>query len=195
VGIFQEFFGTSQEASWRRLADALGGSYDERFWTGPIVAVKHFQWTIELDTTAIEKFMYTRLRAYFNCDDFRFEMNHVGCDLWHLFGPVQPRIKIGDEAFDAEHVIRGNDKSRMSRLFANREIRDLIAMHTNLNLGVRAARGWFWRTPPVAELYAHAPGVITDLESLKSLFYLHCELLNLLCRMGAILRSKPGVPL
>jgi hypothetical protein len=197
MNVLQELFGPSREVIWRQLADALGGSYDERLFTGSIVLAKHEQWTIALDTIAIEKVEHTRLRAPFLNRGLRFEIHAATYDFWQQTGLAPSDIKIGDEAFDAEWVIRGNDEARIQQLLGNQEIRDLIAVHKNVQLGVREDQGKLWRNYPegVEELYLHLPKVVTDLELLKALFYLFSEVLDELCRLDLASPKGPGVSL
>ncbi len=85
MGILRQIFGPSREEVWRQLATEIGANYEQNFWTGAKVQVQYGEWTITLDSYAVNtgktQHHFTRFRApYVNQDGFRFGIHRK-----HLF--------------------------------------------------------------------------------------------------------------
>jgi hypothetical protein len=82
-------------------------------------------------------------------------------------------------------------------MFGDRNIRRMIERLPNVYLDVRDDDGWFKSRFPegVDELYYRFPGVLTDIERLKSLYELFAEVLNHLCHIGSAYENDPRIAL
>jgi hypothetical protein len=204
MSILRQIFGPSKEDIWRQLSDQIGGDFVQTgFLKTPKVEVHHKEWTITLDTftesTGETSQTYTRMRApYVNKDGFRFTIYRKG--FFSEFGKLlgMQDIEIGEPEFDAAFIIKGNDVTMVRNLFSNRTIRHLIDQQPKIYFTVKDDDGgWFRSRFPegVDELYFRVPGVIKDMERLKSLYGLFAEVLNHLCHIGSSYENDPGVTL
>ena len=177
-------------------------------------------WTVTFDTYKKGKRpTFTRIRApYVNKDGFRFTIYNrtllsdlgkalgmqdvvVGGPKFENLAPlcgvpsyVDPYdIEIGEPEFDNEFIIKGNNEEKIRQLFSNIKIRDLMQSQPSIFLQVKDDEGFFGDTFPagVDELYFQTPGVIKDIERLKSLYYLIAEVLNMLCHIGSAYEDDP----
>ena len=197
------FFGPSQKEVWSQLSKELEIEFVEGgFWRGNKVVAKVREWSITLDTYAVSTgkhtTVYTRMRAPFiNKDGFRFKISRKGIfsGLGKLFGMED--IEVGFPQFDEDFIIQGNNPVKLQDLFANSKIRELVEVQPNILFQVKDDEGWFGAEFPegVDELYFQVPGVIKDLERLKTLFDLFAEVLNQLCVIDSAYEEDPGVNL
>lgn len=116
--------------------------------------------------------IFTRIRApYVNPDGFRFTIYRRGVfsGMGKMLGMQD--VEVGFQEFDNDFIIKGNDESRLRQLFANPEIRELIAGQKGINFSVKDDEGWFGPTFPegVDELAFVVTGVIRDVDRLKRL--------------------------
>jgi hypothetical protein len=196
-------FGPSKKEIWRQLSEQIGARYVEGgFLKGDKVEATHGEWIVTLDNYAVSTgkvtIVYTRMRApYVNPDGFRFTIYRGGSfsELGKWFGMQD--IEVGDEAFDREFVVKGNDESRVRQLFSNPRIRELIALQPKIHFTVKDDEGWFGAKFPdgVDELLFVVGGVIKDVERLQRLYELFAETLDELCRMGSAYTTAPDVRL
>lgn len=199
----RNLFGPSQAEIWSQLAGEINATYVEGgFLRGRKVEAKVGQWTVTLDSYTVStgktSMTFTRLRApYVNADGFRFKIYHksIFTGLGKLFGMQD--VEIGDPVFDEAFVIQGTDEAKLRQLFAQAEIRQLIAEQPSIHLEVKDDEGWFGASFPegVDELYFQVPGVITDVERLKRLFDLFSLTLQHLCQIGSAYENDPQVTL
>jgi hypothetical protein len=199
MGILRQLFGPSQKEIWRQLADEIHADYIK----GNKVEAHCGQWTVTLDIYTVSHgksaTTYTRLRApYVNKDGFRFTIYRKGpfTRLGKLLGMQD--VEVGFPEFDKAFVIKGNNEEKLRALFADSRIRQLIEMQQKkIQLTVKDNEGWFGKHFPdgVDELYFMVPGVIKDIDRLKSLYYLFAETLNRLCQIGSADESDPEVKL
>jgi len=196
-------FGPSRDEIWRQLSQEIGGELVEGgFWKQNKVQARHGSWTVTLDTytvsTGHSHVHFTRLRAPFvSRGGFAFAISRKG-----LFSELGKRLGMQDievghsVAFDEDFIIKGNDEARVRSLFANPEIRRLIAEQPEVHLAVKDKDGPFDGFPQeVDELVFHVRGVIKDVSRLRSLFELFSEVLDELCRLGCAAPEDPGVSL
>lgn len=147
------------------------------------------------NTTTIE---YTRLRApYVNQDGFRFTVYRKG--IFSFLGSwlrLQD-VKVGDPEFDEAFVVKGSDEDKLRALLGDATIRQLLEAQPEVYLTVKDDEGWFGTRFPegVDELYFSVPGVIGDVEQLKSLYNLFAEILHQLCHIGSAYENDPGLEL
>src|SRR6266542_6858294 len=133
MGALRRMFGPSRKEIWRQLSSKSGASYiDGGFWKGDKVQAAHDQWTVTLDTYAVSTgkatIVFTRMRApYVNSGGFRFTVYRKG--LFSGIGKMlgMQDIEIGDEAFDHDFIVKGDDEAQVRELLANQKIRELIA--------------------------------------------------------------------
>jgi hypothetical protein len=201
MGALRRVFGPSRKEIWRQLSSEIDARYVEGgFWKGDKVQATHDEWTVTLDTYVVSTgkttIVYTRMRApYVNPGGFRFTIYRKG-----VFSGIAKKlgmqdIEIGDQSFDQDFIVKGNDETRVRELFSNQKIRELIARQPEIHFTVKDDEGWFGASFPegVDELYFARVGVIKDVERLKLLYELFAETLDQLCRMGAAYRQSPDV--
>jgi len=201
--ILRQAFGPSKDEIWRQLCNQIGGDFVEGgIWKGSKVQVHHKQWTITLDTYTESDGEHsstcTRMRApYVNRDGFRFTIYRKG--LFSGFGKMlgMQDVEIGEGEFDDAFIIKGNDETKLRRMFGERNIRRMIERQPDFYLDVRDDDGWFKGRFPegVDELYYRVPGVVKDVERLKSLYGLFAEVLNHLCHIGSAYETDPRIAL
>jgi hypothetical protein len=198
------FFGQGREEIWKQLCAAIGADFvDGGFWKGDKVQAHVKSWTITLDTYTVSSghshVTYTRMRAPFvSRDGLRFRIYRKG--LFSGLGKAlgMQDIEVGHSLhFDEDFIIQGNDESKIRSLFANSEIRRLIAEQPQIRLELKDDEGFFRVRFPegVDELHFQVVGVIKDVERLKKLFDLFAEVLEELHRMGSAAEEAPGVAL
>lgn len=196
-------FGPSREEIWRQLSQEIGGELIEGgFWKQGKVQARHGSWTVTLDnytvSTGHSHATFTRLRAPFvSRDGFSFNIYRKG-----LFSELGKRLGMQDietgqsAAFDEDFIVKGNDEAKVRSLFANPEIRRLIAVQPKIRLEIKDKDRPFDGFPEeVDELVFHVHGVIKDVARLRGLFDLFAEVLDELCRMGCAAPDDPGVSL
>ncbi|MEO8077140.1 MAG: DUF3137 domain-containing protein [Acidobacteriota bacterium] len=203
MSMFRSPFGPSRQEIWRQLAAETDAAYvDGGFWKRDKVQARHGEWTVTLDTYAVSTgkvvIVYTRLRApYVNSDGFRFTIYRRG-----LFSDIAKKlgmqdVEIGDEQFDRDFIIKGNDDGKLRSLFSSPTLRELIAGQPEILLTVKDHEGYFGPTFPEGtdELHYLVTGVIKDLDRLKRLYDLFAETLDQLCRIGSAYERDPGITL
>jgi len=203
MGALRRVFGPSRKEIWRQLSSEIDARYvDGGFWKGDKVQATHDQWIVTLDTYAVSTgkttIVFTRMRApYVNPGGFRFTVYRKGMfsGIGKMLGMQD--IEIGDESFDQDFIVKGNDEARVRELLSTQKIRELIARQRDIHFTVKDDEGWFGATFPegVDELHFHVVGVIKDVERLKVLYELFAETLDQLCRMGAAYKESPNVTL
>lgn len=193
MGVLRRLFGPSKEEIWRQLSEQIGAQYVESsFWKGDKVEATHGEWTVTLDSYAVHTgkvvIVFTRMRApYVNPGGFRFSVfrRHAFSGVARWLGLQD--IEVGDEPFDDQFIVRGNDENRVRELFANPRIRELLSSQPDVHFDVKDDEGWFGPKFPegVDELHFAVGGTIKDIERLKLLYELFAETLDQLCRIGS----------
>jgi hypothetical protein len=202
-GNFMGLFGPSKKEIWQQLADEIQADYvNKGFWSGDRVEAHIDNWVVVLDTytvsTGKSSITYTRMRAPFvNLNNFYFKIYRTGfiSGLGKMLGMED--INIGYEEFDEDFVIKSNSEEKVTQLFSNKVIRDLIEGQPKINLEIKDDEGFFNAHFPegVDELYFHVAGVIKDIDRLKELCELFAEVLKELCSLGSASVEEPGVVL
>jgi hypothetical protein len=204
MGFLGGVFGPSRDEIWRQLCAEIGADFVEGgFWKGDKVQAHVKNWTVTLDTYTVSSghshVTYTRMRAPFvSHDGLRFRIYRKG--LFSGLGKAlgMQDIEVGYSLhFDEDFIIKGNDEAKVRALFANSEIRRLIAEQPQIRLELKDDEGSFRKHFPegVDELHFQIVGVIKDVERLKKLFDLFAEVLEELYRLGSASERDPGVPL
>lgn len=189
MGLLRELFGPSQHEVWEALCQEIGADFiDGGFFKGTKVVAEIKEWVITLDTYTVStgktSTTYTRMRApYLNKDGFKFRIYRKGIfsNIGKLLGLQD--IEVGYPEFDDQFIIKGNDRDKLVSLFSNSRIRKLIEIQPDISLEVKDDEGWFGSEFPegVDELYFQVPGIIKDMDRLKTLYFLFAEVLNQLC--------------
>jgi hypothetical protein len=187
-------FGPSREEVWKQLCGEIGADFvDGGFWKGDKVQAHVKGWTITLDVYTVSSghshVTYTRMRAPFvNRDDFS--------GLGKALGMQDIEIGVSSQ-FDDDFIVQSNDEIKVKALFANAEIRRLIAEQPQIRLELKDDEGLFRARFPegVDELHFQVVGVIRDVERLKKLFDLFAEVLEEMHRLGFASDQDPGVKL
>jgi hypothetical protein len=198
-------FWNSHEEMWKQLAGELKGQFVEpgAWWKRGRVEAQWKTWTITMDkyvvSTGKVTQVFTRLRApYVNADGFRFRIyrKSIFSGIGKSLGLVQD-IEIGEEFFDGQFVIQGNNEDRIRAMLSRVELRKLIEAQPDICFEVKDDEGWFGARFPegVDELHFLAHGVVTDLEQLHGLYKLFAEVLDYLCSVGSAYAQEPGVKL
>ncbi|MDG3006480.1 DUF3137 domain-containing protein [Paludisphaera mucosa] len=197
------WFGASRDEVWRTLSDEAGADFVEGgFWKPSKVQARVGPWTVTLDTHAVHTghahITYTRMRAPFvNSEGLKFTIYRKGVfsDLGKFLGMQD--IEIGDSEFDDAFIIKGNDETRIQKLFDDKKLRSLALAQPTLRLTVKDSEGWFGPAFPedVDELHFQVVGVLKEVDRLKDLFDLFAAVLDRLCRIGAAQERDPGVAL
>jgi hypothetical protein len=195
----QSLFGSSRKEIWRQLSEQIGASYvPGTFWKGDRVEGRHGDWIVTLDTYTVSTgkthVVYTRMRApYVNPSGFRFTIYRKGVftDIAKRFGMQD--VQVGDEPFDTDFVIQGNDEGMLRALFSDSTLRHLIEGLKDVELTVKNDDGYFGRAFPadVDQLYFSTRGVIKDLEQLKLLYQVFAETLERLVAIGSARGGDP----
>ena len=205
MGFLQSLFGPSRDEIWQQFAAGVGGDFVEGgFWKGSRVDASHGQWMVTLDTYTVSNgkssTTYTRIRApYVNPDNFHFNIYRKGIfsDLGKWLGMQD--VNVGYSQFDEDFIIKGNDESKLRRLFSNETIRALIEAQPTIQFSVHDGESSFWSAQNwptgVNELYFQVVGVIKDVDRLKLLYDLFSETLDELVRMGSASEQNPDVKL
>jgi hypothetical protein len=201
MSILRRWFGPSKREIWRQVSEEVDGRFVEgSFGQKDRIQATHGEWTVTLDKHVVPigktVVVYTRMRApYVNPDGFRFSISRRG-----LFSGIatwlgMQDIEIGDERFDRDFVIKGNNEAQVRTLLSNPRIRELIALQPDINFAVKDDEGWFGPHFPqgVDELQFIVVGMIKDVERLKLLFELFSETLDQLCRIGSAYEQAPDV--
>ncbi|ACL18741.1 hypothetical protein Dhaf_0676 [Desulfitobacterium hafniense DCB-2] len=201
MGLLREIFGPSQHEVWEALCQEIGADFiDGGFFKGTKVVAEIKEWVITLDTYTVStgktSTTYTRMRApYLNKDGFKFRIYRKGIfsNIGKLLGLQD--IEVGYPEFDDQFIIKGNDSDKLVSLFSNSRIRKLIEIQPDISLEVKDDEGWFGSEFPegVDELYFQVPGIIKDMDRLKTLYFLFAEVLNQLCLIDSAYEDSPDV--
>jgi hypothetical protein len=206
MSILRDLFGPSRDEIWQQVAATVGGNMTEgSFWgKSSRVDAAHGQWNVTLDTYTVSNgkssTTYTRMRApYVNPDGFQFNIYRRGIfsDLGKMLGMQD--VEIGDPQFDEDFITKGNDETKLRRLFSDARLRELISAQPDIHFCVKDDDNRFWGgqnfPPGTDELYFQVIGIVKDVDRLKQLFDLFAETLDELCRMGSAYEKNPEVKL
>lgn len=178
MGILRELFGPSKSEIWSQIAYDIGARYQEGgFWDRAYISYVHREWEIILDTYKVSNgkssTTYTRMRAPFvNRDGLYFKIYRSGffSNIAKYFGMQD--IEIGDEYFDNDFIIKGNNPNQIAALLAGDEIKQLIERNPRIHFEIRDDEGIFKKKYPegVDVLYFQCVGVLKDEHQIKDLF-------------------------
>ena len=203
MGLLRSNFGPSKDEIWRQIARDIGGQYqDGGFFGGDILRCRSGEWEITLDTytvsTGKSSTTYTRMRAPFeNRDRLYFKIYREGffASVGKFFGMQD--IQIGDNYFDENFVIKGNNEEKIRLLLRDPKLKELIQTQPDICFQIRDDEGWFGADFPegVNELYFQCYGVLKEEKLLKSLFDMFSITLERLVRIDSAYENDPQVRL
>jgi hypothetical protein len=204
MGILRALFGPSKAEVWQQLSQQIGGQFSKADRLhGDRVQVHASGWTVLLDSFFEDDgdggtTDYTRLRApYVNPEAFRFSVTRKGIfsGLGKLFHAQD--IEIGEPKFDEAFVIKGTDENRVKALFADPEVRRLLEALPNVSLHVIDSDGAYRPKFPdnVDELVFVVPGIVKNIDQLKTMFDMFAAILHRLTQIGGAYEGDPGVAL
>ncbi len=205
MGFLSSLFGPSKEEIWSQVANEINGDFiDGGFWKRDKLVYQHKEWELVLDTYTRSSGTgknrstktYTRLRAPFiNKDGLYFKLYREG--LFSSIGKFlgSQDIVIGDNFFDDEFIIKGNDENKIIRLFQNERIKELMSYQPSVSIEVRTGEGIFSNKYPdgIDELYFSCRGVMKSKEDLKNLFELFSQILTRLVQIDSAYQNDPEV--
>ena len=195
-------FSSGSKAVWRQLVAEVGGEFIEGGLLGSdSVRAKFKQWTIFLDTYSESgrDTVYTRfIVPYQSLDGATWRIKRKGMESWianlpglrqlgKLFAP--PEIEVGDPDFQREFIINGTNSEKMVSMLAKQEIRRLI--HRLQDPYFVATARDYQSGPRELRLYFQAPGMVEDLQQLKSVFELFEVTLDQLVAIGSASEEAP----
>lgn len=203
MGLLNDVFGPSKNEIWSQLAAELGGEHkaDGMMKSGG-VRCQHKQWEFVLDTCVVDSGkvtkQYTRMRAPFiNKDGLYVKLYRKDflTGIRSFFGMHD--IKIGDDYFDEQFIIKGNNAPKIRQLLADPRLKQLIDQQPRISLEIKDDQGVFGAAFPegVDEIVFLAVGVMKDLDKLMGLFELFATLLERLVRIDSAYEDDPGVKL
>lgn len=189
---FRDVFGENRKTAWKRLADEIGGEYEE----GGLVKVhqvrlRYKEWDIEMDTVSERRGQaqrsYTRITAGFvKKADFNFGISKQTrmSQVFQYIGAQD--ILVGIPEFDDEFIVKGEDERMVRMLLRDEKLRNLIHSMGEATFFV-SGRGGVWRKAYNDEIheviYSHK-GVVTDVDYLKRMFRMVAYTLDLLVENG-----------
>lgn len=181
--------------AFRRVADAVGGTYDgTSHWNRPVVQRRDGDWIVTLAWELVQQgSSITVVRAPFhNPTGLRFAIRdeRLFDHLLETFGFLQD-VEIGERVFDRRFTVKGFPRAAVRQLLDDR-VRELLQAQESVDL--RAAPGALYTRYPhgVHELHFREPGSLVDPGRLVGLFELFGELLPRLRGAG---RSSSRVDL
>jgi hypothetical protein len=190
------------EEIWQQLSRHLTPRDGAPEWDGKPIRVVHGPFVLVLDVHShlggYATEIVTRLRAaYINRDGFRFRVfrHSPMADLVTRLGAQD--VKIGDDAFDREFVIKATDEEKVRRLLARPDLRAAMLESRAHTIEVKSDEGTFGPDFPdgVDELLLEAPDRITAVGEIDVLYGIFAELLNRLCHLGSAYEDDPQLQL
>jgi hypothetical protein len=197
------FWGPSKKESWLQFCNEMEAEYIDRgFWKGDKVEFYFENITIVLDTytvsTGKSSATFTRIRAPFvNESGFNFRVYNASIFSGMAKALGAQDIEIGDDAFDKEFMIKGNNELAVKTLISNPRIKELFMSLPKVDLRVNDDEGIFGADFPEGtdELYFVLPGIVKDVANLKNIFCLFGEILIELTDLGIAGITDPNVVL
>ena len=194
-GFWNELF--PARASRRVILQQLSGEINAKFtaggfWLEDKVQLAYKTWTITLDmyesTSGRTNLTSTSLRVpYITVDGCRFNIYRAG-----FFSRLGVRLgmqdmKIGEEEFDNEFIIQGNNEAKLREFLSSKRLRERISSQPDMAFYVRDSEGMFGPLlpPSACELNIRVPYIIRDLARLKMLFELTKVALDQLQKIGS----------
>lgn len=125
------------------LSEVVGGTIVKgKMSSGPYLVIPYKEWVIVFDYhlvhTGQTTITYTRVRTVFKQGrDYTLKLSHEGffSKVGKAFGGQD--IEIGDEIFDADHIIKSSDELMTTRLLNTFEIKSRINFKKSFALNIQ----------------------------------------------------------
>lgn len=188
MSLWKQLFGESHKEAWTRLAAELGTTFEPAGFTrGSTVRARLGGWDLVLDTYTVSSGnssqIYTRLRARFiNPEHFQLRVHRASIFTNVAKALGKQDLDIGDETFDRDFVIQGNDEDRVRTVLADPALRAMFHAQPRIMVRIVDNEGLFGASygESVDVLEFIEAGLIKDVERLKGLFALFAALLQAL---------------
>ncbi len=191
-----------QNATWRQMADQIGGEFTPRHFWSSVQVVKPLKgWRIVLDTftrdTSNEDVTITctRIRVrYNNSDGFWFSLRPTSAFDAVMKNLGLPDIEVGDPNFDRAFIIQSNDESKLRTVLADDRIRQWLEQQYNPRLEIKHYERLIPGFPGgIDELEFRVPWLINNPDLLVTCYECFVEVLNQLGRIGSALETEVGI--
>ena len=179
---------------WQEFAKETNGTFKIGYsWISDSTTIEYKSWEIIFDNYTLWSGKYsaemTRVIAPINLtDNFQFEIYREGFvrKIEKLFGAQD--VEIGYSEFDKAFTIKSNNEFKIKTFLRNKEIRNAIQTHKDVNILISDQKGiWEEKLPKNAfELSYYIDGEVHDLATLKSLLELFKIMLDELHQMNSI---------
>ncbi|MCP4521910.1 MAG: DUF3137 domain-containing protein [Cytophagales bacterium] len=200
MGFFKKIFGPSQKEVWMEVAKNMGGGFIEGGFTKPhMIVVRHHNWEIVLDTEHRDNDTYTRMRvAFVNTSgiDFKVYQKSFFSTIGKSLGMQD--IAIGNEAFDNDFIVKGNNEKLIIKLLSDAHLRGAISSQLEYSsLEIKDDEGWFGKSFPkgIDQIYFEQYGLVKEPTALKNMVRLSTLLLDRLVEIEAISSKSAGINL
>lgn len=187
MSLIKKIFGPSRQDIWSQIA----AEYDGEFKKGTFLKkdkVRAFsgEWEIYLDhfarSTGKSSIPYTRIRAPFiNKDNLYFKVYREGffTGIAKYFGMQD--IKLNNDEFDNQFVLKGNDVFKISWIFESSGVKKHLYNVDKILLEIKDGSGVFKASryeEGLDELYFERTGILKDIHQLRAIFDLFGEVLE-----------------
>jgi hypothetical protein len=211
MSLRNELFG-NKEGVYKKLASDLHGNFSRGDFSNPVrVNIPYKNWTITADTFVTMDLInvskgnpyggnseHTRIRVPFlKGEDLNFSITTATAlnSFAKIFGAHD--IKVGEEEFDKQFIIKGTNENKVKLIFSNSSVRRSLSEIGDINLVLRDHEGFLGTQLPenIYELFLKAEDVILDENKLKSFIQLFFELLDQLSGLGFAKKDNPNFKL
>ena len=178
-------FNSERERAWREFAAEVGGEFTKAtfFKTEKIKILKE-NYMILLDiyviSTGKSSTYYTRYRTvYHSASSFKFKVYKAGIfsNLGKKLGMQD--INTGNDQFDEDFIVKGNDEFNIIQLFSNVKTRDLLYKIPKCKIEIKDNKG-------AKELCLTISQIIKEVDKLRDTFQLFCTALDDINSMGIV---------
>lgn len=176
-------FDKKRKEAWMEFAEQVSGEYSKAsFSKTERIRICKEKYVVLLDlypvSTGKSVMYYTRFRTlYHQVTDFKFKIYRKGIfsNLGKKLGMQD--INTGNDAFDEDFIIKGNDEFTIVQLFSDVKIRDLLYKIPGFTLEIKDSKG-------SKELCLMISNIIQDKERLRDALELFCDVLDYMGNMG-----------
>ncbi|CAN5607580.1 hypothetical protein BH10CYA1_BH10CYA1_12130 [soil metagenome] len=178
---------------WMDLADEAKGEFLEDNSVAR-VRVPMTPWTVTFEMHSKGKNHSKILLPFEAKTDFEFEIYNRSwvADAQKKFGLQD--IVVGYEDFDRDFIIKGNDESKVKKLYASETLREMIQLQKAVRLGIqtKGSLKQFGHVPAGVNVLAfEEDDAINSFDRLISLLELMRASMTQLCEMGVASAADP----
>ncbi|MBS1956827.1 MAG: hypothetical protein JST89_21740 [Cyanobacteria bacterium SZAS-4] len=178
---------------WMDLADEAKGDFLEENNVAR-VRVPMTPWTVTFEMHSKGKNHSKILLPFEAKTDFEFEIYNRNwvADAQKKFGLQD--IIVGYEDFDRDFIIKGNDESKVKKLYSSETLREMIQLQKAVRLGIqtKGALKQYGQVPPGIHVLAfEEDDAINSFDRLISLLELFRASMTQLCEMGVASTADP----